>query len=1076
MRAPPRCLAAATAKAFILPLRIIAGDHPTAQQLHRAWTLFLLVPRLLLHRSADPRDGTRAALLRRANAFQAGGWQALLRAAHHPSGAGRAPATIPLDSDIERRCRQACAQVRAGDLSRARSTLTSAALAPGTADTLAALTDPTRRPPALTRPLPDVIPGFQPEVSVHLSQGDVAESLRTAKRGAAPGLSGASMEHYKLLLESDEGLQLFTHAVNQLANAAVPGPILRALALARLTALSKPGGAGARGIATGDALRRLTARTLARTHAGLFDRAARPFQFALQARAGTDALAGLLRAALDADDAATVVSMDGRSAYDTISRAAVFAKLLEVAPALVPFVRAWYGGNSTYLWWDAAGAPHRIAQGEGLEQGDALAPALFALGQHDALAGAAATLHPADCLLAYLDDLYVVTTPERARAAYDVVTRAVHAHAGISANSGKTRVYSRGGGAAPPGIADLGPEVWRGDRDAADAGFVAVGVPVGDPAFIQAQATARLAEEQIFLDALQHLPDLQCAWLLLLYCGAPRGQHLIRTVPPSLAERYAQAHDDATWRALCMLLHDDPAAAGSARQLAFLPARLGGLGLFPTATFSPAAYWAAWADALPVIAQRRPEAAARCAAELALGSHSAGACFREAAAAGDLLTQQGWAGRPAWDVLLTPTPGPPRIEEREPSLWPHGWQHAASLATLQSLREQVVFPALTPAGQALLRSQAGPHAGAWLTAIPSDASATLLPRQMHLALRRRLRMPLPVTRHRCGAGSRVRGCGGLLDPYGDHALACPRSGALARRASILEQAWIRVAREAVGPEGRVVPQQALAATHASVPAGDLRRLDFVVHGATPHGEALCCDATLVSPLTRAGAPAHRAHAHNGAALDAAHQRKRQRYPELLQPGPQRLLVLAAELGGRWHADCHELLRLLVATRAPRAPAALRVAAAAGWRRRWWGLLGVAVQRAVATTALGGEWLAPPQPAAREETPPLAAVSDQCTPEACACANSRTHVKYNASTVDGSLCFYCEPIAGTWTFGRTEVLLVMLLVFLLALWRSGRQPRLKSTLRLPRRGGDQHRAIRGSVGPMEDPCFCRQSGG
>ena len=30
------------------------------------------------------------------------------------------------------------------------------------------------------------------------------------------------------------------------------------------------------------------------------------------------------------------------------------------------------------------------------------------------------------------------------------------------------------------------------------------------------------------------------------------------------------------------------------------------------------------------------------------------------------------------------------------------------------------------------------------------------------------------------------------------------------------------------------------------------RLDLVVYGATAHGSALCCDATLVSPLTRTG--------------------------------------------------------------------------------------------------------------------------------------------------------------------------------------------------------------------------------
>mmetsp|Transcript_6048 Transcript_6048/g.12614 ORF Transcript_6048/g.12614 Transcript_6048/m.12614 type:complete len:188 (+) Transcript_6048:43-606(+) len=103
----------------------------------------------------------------------------------------------------------------------------------------------------------------------------------------------------------------------------------------------------------------------------------------------------------------------------------------------------------------------------------------------------------------------------------------------------------------------------------------------------------------------------------------------------------------------------------------------------------------------------------------------------------------------------------------------------------------------------------------------------------------------------------------------------------------------------------------------------------------------------------------------------------------------------------------------------------------------------------------------------QRLPACTEVYDQCTPEACACANSRTHVKYNASTVDGSLCFYCEPVAGTFTFGRTEVLMAVLLVFLLALWRSGRQPcRLKATLRLPRRSGDQHRAIRVSQQPSE----------
>ena len=96
--------------------------------------------------------------------------------------------------------------------------------------------------------------------------------------------------------------------------------MLQALALSRLTALSKPGG-GVRGIATGHTLRRLVSRALPRQYAETIDRATRLFQFALQAHVGTDCLAAMLRAASDLDAEATIVSLNGRSAYDTVSRA-----------------------------------------------------------------------------------------------------------------------------------------------------------------------------------------------------------------------------------------------------------------------------------------------------------------------------------------------------------------------------------------------------------------------------------------------------------------------------------------------------------------------------------------------------------------------------------------------------------------------------------------------------------------------------------------------------------------------------------------------------------------------------------
>ena len=110
------------------------------------------------------------------------------------------------------------------------------------------------------------------------------------------------------------------------------------------------------------------------------------------------------------------------------------------------------------------------------------------------------------------------------------------------------------------------------------------------------------------------------------------------------------------------------------------------------------------------------------------------------------------------------------------------------------------------------------------------------------------------------------------DAFGDHALSCPRTGLLARRARLVERAWCKVAREAVGPEAHMAPQQWLVNTTAPGIAPDDRRpLDLVIYGAAPLGGALCCDTTLVSPLTRDGEP------HRGVAAQDGGERKSARW-------------------------------------------------------------------------------------------------------------------------------------------------------------------------------------------------------
>ena len=52
------------------------------------------------------------------------------------------------------------------------------------------------------------------------------------------------------------------------------------------------------------------------------------------------------------------------------------------------------------------------------------------------------------------------------------------------------------------------------------SGFVALGTPIKTPEFVVACARERLDQEQGLLDELPQLPDLQSAWLLLLFCAA----------------------------------------------------------------------------------------------------------------------------------------------------------------------------------------------------------------------------------------------------------------------------------------------------------------------------------------------------------------------------------------------------------------------------------------------------------------------------------------------------------------------------------------------------------------------------
>ena len=96
-------------------------------------------------------------------------------------------------------------------------------------------------------------------------------------------------------------------------------------------------------------------------------------------------------------------------------------------------------------------------------------------------------------------------------------------------------------------------------------------------------------------ELIPDLPDLQCAFVLLLMCAGPRFNYYARTLPPSLAQMYYSAgHDEGMWKTLCQLLERPDLIDNMdvyAAKIASLPMSKGGLGLRSAARTSPAAYW-----------------------------------------------------------------------------------------------------------------------------------------------------------------------------------------------------------------------------------------------------------------------------------------------------------------------------------------------------------------------------------------------------------------------------------------------------------------------------------------------------
>ena len=209
MRVVPHVMRAAFCSAIRVACEEISSGFSLGDitRQERGWKLFLLLPRMLLCR---PRRGgfvPRKDLEQRLALFHGGNWHELVshsirmaeqvsqnlvrRGRHHNS------------DTVEARAVRAEKFVQLGEISAGCQALESARVAPGTLATLHALTNQQRRPPVPREPVPEGLATAMPESPFDLDFDRFISNIRRAKRGAAPGPSGMTIEHLHPLLEND---------------------------------------------------------------------------------------------------------------------------------------------------------------------------------------------------------------------------------------------------------------------------------------------------------------------------------------------------------------------------------------------------------------------------------------------------------------------------------------------------------------------------------------------------------------------------------------------------------------------------------------------------------------------------------------------------------------------------------------------------------------------------------------------------------------------------------------------------------------------------------------------------------
>ena len=720
-----------------------------------------------------------------------------------------------------------------------------------------------------------------------------------------------------------------------------------------LAPLAKPNG-DVRPIAVPVCLRRLLGRAVARQYKDVFKDALSPQQCAVGLAGGTEIMqkTALTFAATHSQHA--FFKLDCKNGYNSQWRAASVGQGSEDVPDLAGLFSLCYCRGETgsyYVYRAPDGTCHWVRSDGGVDQGDGLAPALFAFGMKKPASALLAHLQELSdaggygpvLVLVYLDDVVVAVPPELAASVVPAAAAAFGPGldgvrgAGLELEPTKTQLWVPSGVRPPDapddvrwmpdGLVIVGAVVdsLSDERVVLDAGL-----RVGAGGALTAHWAEVAGKSQALLDRVLKLfrrrseigaaqgeavlNSAQRAQLLLRFCVEPSLLHILRATPPGRLSAEVFVQDGLVHAALSELA-GVPLHAGMLAQAA-LPLKHGGCGVGGLAFRHHAAYIGSWALVASEVLCRLPPADARAFREALTDRtlwHPVVASIAEAE--GELLAIGVPSGRlPQWSDCA---------ERRVPK------QQSVLSQAVAKIQFAAVVGQLAPPEAARLRSCGGVGAGAFLVSPASEAAETeLLDGVFSFALRWRLGSLVRAEGARCQIGRQGRGgvCGAIVDCMLDHVALCKYGGFKTIRHSLLVQVLRAILRES----GAAVANKEVEVSGWRRADGTKARLgvSFLADGIRSY-----VDVTIRHP--RAAKYVAHAAAADGAAAQIAEVGKRERCPAVAGAGLQAVEPFCVESFGRL------------------GPAALRLLRAAGQRAAEHGPFGAGW----ASAALQARWLA-----------------------------------------------------------------------------------------------------------------------